>query len=982
MDSIQIEHKMIVPYAISIPIDQVSLPCGPNARAFKLSWNNPDGTECIRGRYFFSKNDVVSRQSDTFAVFVAGRGRTCFAITVVGGKVNQMLRRQLCHTFPSNNDSFVGWPCFATCPLSSPLVIIVDPILEQVPPIIPFVSGCHWCLENIHGWMPRFRPDEEVSNECDAWAIKLLPQGLAKGDEFNQRPFLVITNTALPDWATVVVTMNEKRRLVYLQDFLTIEDDVDTLDIQVQPHLLPCPVVDHFSAKWELEREFFENARELRSPPFTIAGCDYQFLAGKLCDALGVFIVSMNAHKDMEVCLAISAGDCRVSKTYHFGQSRGIGYPRLCRWPDSGNVEINFTVLMYPIPPVIIKDRTATWVIPNIADILKRSAPNDELRSSYFELDNSRWQLCLSMNEEPHDTVAVYLASEESCSALFMMSIGGECEDRRIHTLPMSLSWSASQVWGFKNVSTAESVTSLSKDDSLTVVLEIFARPISDEYCIIKPRNCEPTECLVWISRGLQKFSLIVDQMEYFGIALLWIDSSVAKQKGAEAWIKILEEQVEPTLKIRGAMGEDDLSTMVCDALNARFGGGLSNDPCTGDWRRNKFAQRQRLESISKIRFTTFRSASEALTWVQNGPGFPVIVKPVEGSGSQFCSCCDKPEDLITAFDSALHSTTAELAINEELLVEEFLTGTEYVVNCMSYGPTTPPTILEVWRKSQRRSGTHILYDRQDLLKPHEVPECIHHATTQIFRTLGVFYGVSHLEIICVEEENGEQRVECVELNARAAGHSSRTMPFTNTSSENAYWKRFGVNQGSLSSYSILLPNDPTPPPPSAPYVTAVFLCCSKKGVLLPEGLKTICRLKTFFGFDRDLAELHVAVKTENDTTYWPTATDRVRRRENCKLLFMKQERVHECEDLFIFDVAGEIQVRETVDLFSVPGVVLLQSPDGWEDINKDVAAIRKLEESELLYCADLEEGELANSPRKSESGRPMKRRHLEPIDE
>lgn len=961
---------MIVPYAISIPIDEVSLPCGPNARAFRLSWSN-DGTDCIRGRYFFSKNDVVARQCDTFAVFVAGRGRTCFAITVVGGKVNQMLRRQLCHTFPSNNDSFVGWPCFATCPLSSPLVIIVDPILEQVPPIIRSVSGCAWCLQGIHGWMPRFRPDEEVSNESDGWSIKLLPQGLAKGDEFNQRPFLVITHTTLPDWATVVVTMNDKRRLVYLHDFLSIDEDVDTLDIQVQPHMLPYPTVKDFSAKWELDRELFDNARELRSPPFRIAGCDYQFLAAKLCDALGVFIVAMNADKDMEVCLAISSGDSRVSKTYHFGQSRGIGYPRLCCWPDSGNVEINFTVLMYPIPLVTINNRTATWVIPNIADILSRSEANDELRSSFFELDNSRWQLCLSLNEDPHNTVAVYLASEEGSSALFMMSIGGECENKRINTLPMSLTWSASQVWGFKNISTSDCVTSLSRDGSLTVTLEIFSRPISDEYCIIKPKNCEPTECLVWISRGLQKFALIVDQIEYFGIALVWIDSSVAKAKGAEAWIKILEEQVEPTLKIRGATGEDDLSTMVCDALNARFGGGRCNDPCTGEWRRNKFAQRQRLQSISKIRFMTFRTANEALSWVQNGPGFPVIVKPVEGSGSQFCSCCDTPEDLIMAFDSALHSTTAELAVNEELLVEELLTGTEYVVNCMSYGPTAPTTILEVWRKSQKRSGPYVLYDRQDLLKPHEVPECIREATVEILRTLGVFYGVSHLEVICVDEGN---RVECVELNARAAGHSSRTMPFNDTSSTHPYWKRFGVNQGSISSYVLLRPDDPVPPPPTVPYITAVFLRCPKKGVLLPEGLKSICKLRTFFAFDRDLAEFHVGVITENGTTYWPTAMDRVRNRDNCKLLFQKQERLHEYEDLFTFVVAGEMQIKETVDLFSVPGVVLLQSPDGWDDINKDVMAIRKLEESGQLYRADFEE----DSPRKSESGRPTKRRHLD----
>eukprot|EP00397_Hematodinium_sp_SG-2012_P000524 GEMP01000525.1.p1 GENE.GEMP01000525.1~~GEMP01000525.1.p1 ORF type:complete len:1547 (+),score=409.77 GEMP01000525.1:312-4952(+) len=1192
---------------VPVPLTEVTLPCSPRARAFRVSWK----TGQLRGRYFFNlpsavglpelarfplrsrfpdslcngergvndtrpqKGEVFMRHcDDSFAVFVSGRGRTCVAITLIDPRGNQMLRRQLCHTFLTS-DSFVGWPLFISCPLTSPLLIVVDPIFENVPPIIPLTPGCKWTLHDLSSWAGRFQPDEEVSsNQLNGWFIKLVPRGLATVDEFRASPCIVVSNERLPQWATVEVTMNNKRRLAHLRDFVSVDEDgANELVIQVQPYALPRVHVSGFSATWSLDRGLFDAMREVRSEPFKVLSCEYQLLVAKLNDYVSVFVLATNAPTNMELGFTVSCADIRVSKTYHFGTSRGIGYPRLCPWPTSGNIEIRFCVIMYPIPPVVLsgykdgKCHKARWVIPNAREVADRIQLNDEVRSSFFFLLGTRWQLCLGLREmyyaetvadpnlwntAPEGAVAVYLGSESASSALFMLSLGPR-RGHLVNTLPMVLTWTPGQVWGFKNIASPESILSLSNDGSLTVTLEIFGIPTADNLsfilpsprrvapsirdtndasgrcpaaCSTLPRNRSRADskdsgivlydpqrpggatfdldelaasdalactqsagapargCVVLISRGLQKLALLADQMSFFRMVLVWVDSCVVKKNGVEALIDILERKVEPFFKVKGAMGEDDLSTTMIDALNARFCEGRSNDHTTGEWRRNKFHQRQRLSITSPLRFGVFATAGSAINWVTSpaGPNFPVIVKPMEGSGSQFCTRCANPSDVYVAYDRALHQCTAELCVNDALLVEEFLQGTEYVINSVSFGSQYPARILEVWRKAQQYHDNYVLYDRQDLLKPADVPPILYSATRDILSALGAHYRASHLEVMVITRGDGELCVECVELNARAAGHASRTMPFdaqlppygtTDTRCENnnsptsslvspatdtamagpplsvcgvdnssegpaggardtgnavvgedmadsvkeetivpvtvagaprpsrktkrqqrraaadapqqqystgsssgsdstsnnsmavsaatpseswerdcdAFWRRFGVNQSSILVVNIVHPQAVVPPVPARPYLTAVFLRAPGKGALLSNGVKKICELPTFFGFDRDLAEFHLSVKLRdrNYCDFWPTSMDRVRNLDNTFLLTPSGR-----AQVVSFDVVTtNVEVKKTVDLFTVPGVVLLQSWDGWEAINADYDRIRAMERDGDLYAIE-----------------------------
>jgi len=1018
-----------LPLAVSVPLSDV--PFGsivsPQACAFRLTWDTPR----LSAKCFITHHNgcipacLRVRKNEGFGVFISSchKGRHCFAVSVLGAEPDQRLRRLMCYSFPENS-LFAGWTDFSRSLFSSPMYMIVDLLVENIPvPTINFAcDSLDWTIGR-HDWSEYFQPDDEISTQqLEGWSLKLYPRGASNDCQEQEsnyhRPFMIISKEGLNDWHGLQVNVSNKIRTFHPKDCIPLENIDSPFTMHVEPRELPSVIVDGDTATWALSEADCESGNDIRSAPFVMRSCAYQLVIGKADKSttpqVRVSILVRDPVDDMEFSFALTAFNTRVTKTCNFGKTRGISYPRLCTWPAGKSIEVKFSLLQYPVPPVVLSGNRgnqfchADWTLTNARELFSRLQWGDEVRSPHFPLFGSRWQFCLGLREkspEKTPSLALYLGSESARSAIFLMSLGPDDGSYRLHTLPMCLKWKEGQVWGFKNICSSDSLLNLCSD--LTISLEMFAIPTDDLYSVILPATPTPLvnpiatkptlitpECgfrpirshtplkrlsissmttastcssssfdfeppissnmdslstpkaLVWVGRGLQKLPLVADMALFFDLALIWIDSSQGRKKEDDE-IRELIENLASQWSIVGAIGEDDLSTPVADAINAKFRGRRTSGSC-----KNKLSQRERLSSSHPVPFGAFSCVDEAKKWICDGPGFPVIVKPVEGSGSQFCSFCINEEELDAAFRRGLKKTTAECFVTDQLLVEKYLEGEEYVVNSVT---SHTHHICEVWYKTMLRKGHTILYDRQNLLAPSEWPDGIMEAARSLLTILDVTDGASHLEMVRVRTENGWEW-HSMELNPRAAGHATRTMPFdanfppaADFISDEEFWRKFGINQTSMGVY-LLASSDPLPPIPPLPRISALFLQCPGNGSLRVSGIAKLCALPTFFGFDRDLAELHIGVQVMSEgSSFWPTCMDRSRNLRNCKLLDRKQE-------VLSFDVShASVKVVETVDLFTVPGVVLLKDAE-WQSINYDVECIRRWEQDGSLYQLEGEE--------------------------
>jgi biotin carboxylase len=77
-------------------------------------------------------------------------------------------------------------------------------------------------------------------------------------------------------------------------------------------------------------------------------------------------------------------------------------------------------------------------------------------------------------------------------------------------------------------------------------------------------------------------------------------------------------------------------------------------------------------------------SLPELLAWVESGPGWPVVAKPPHSLASESVRPCTSPAQLRRAFAAILGRRNQCGLINDEVLVQELIDGTQYAVDTVS----------------------------------------------------------------------------------------------------------------------------------------------------------------------------------------------------------------------------------------------------------------------------------------------------------
>eukprot|EP00392_Amoebophrya_sp_AT5.2_P006007 g6017.t1 len=146
---------------------------------------------------------------------------------------------------------------------------------------------------------------------------------------------------------------------------------------------------------------------------------------------------------------------------------------------------------------------------------------------------------------------------------------------------------------------------------------------------------------------------------------------------------------------------------------------------------------------------------------------WPIIVKPAASGGTDGVYWCHCAADVKHAFQTELNALNCNGNTNEKLLAQEFLTGTEYVVDSVSFAGKHILTGIFKYKKHFDEQTKSITYESCEILDScGAVQEKLVAYMWGCLDALGVQYGPSHGEVMM----NDEEKPCLIEVGARLHG--------------------------------------------------------------------------------------------------------------------------------------------------------------------------------------------------------------------
>jgi hypothetical protein len=204
----------------------------------------------------------------------------------------------------------------------------------------------------------------------------------------------------------------------------------------------------------------------------------------------------------------------------------------------------------------------------------------------------------------------------------------------------------------------------------------------------------------------------------------------------------------------------------LADALAARLGL-TGNDPATSLVRRDKYDMIEALRRAGVRCADQFKSndVEQVVAWAARRGDYPVVVKPLTSAATDHVAVCRSAEEVRQAAEAVLAASTIFDDPNDEVLVQSYLAGTEYVVDMVSsHGRRYT---CGVWEYRKKLRGMHNIYDTEVVLAhdEHPVPELIAYVDAAL-SAIGIDHGSSHAEVIATPDGP-----VLVEVGARTGGN-------------------------------------------------------------------------------------------------------------------------------------------------------------------------------------------------------------------
>lgn len=215
-----------------------------------------------------------------------------------------------------------------------------------------------------------------------------------------------------------------------------------------------------------------------------------------------------------------------------------------------------------------------------------------------------------------------------------------------------------------------------------------------------------------------------------------------------------------------------EMGVSLADTLSETLGLNSNGTGCS-EARRNKALMGQVLRA-NGVRtpdaFSSFRLA-DALRWLRQRNQWPVVVKPLGSSGSDGVQRCETTTEFESAFSAILGGNNVFGNQNEAVLVQEFLSGTEYAVDTVSCAGTH--RLAALWRyHHNQQHGKSLGSDALELL-PYDsgLHSRLMPYVAQVLDALQIAHGPAHTEVVMTD-----RHPVLVEVGARLHGGNNPSL--------------------------------------------------------------------------------------------------------------------------------------------------------------------------------------------------------------
>ena len=233
-------------------------------------------------------------------------------------------------------------------------------------------------------------------------------------------------------------------------------------------------------------------------------------------------------------------------------------------------------------------------------------------------------------------------------------------------------------------------------------------------------------------------------------------------------------------------------SEKICRALGLK-----GNDPETSYRRRDKYYMQKALKEagIRSIDMLLTSSCDEAIEFFRKQRNGRMIIKPCSSAGSEMVFLCNCEDDIRNYFEEYLGKKDFYGNVNDEFLIQEYISGTEYVANSVSRnGKHLLAEAYEYKKINTGGDGGFFLYDRMILL--HDVDDYPLDYINAALDAVGIEYGVSHMEFkvddrgpVMIEVAARPMGESCREYNKEALGYDITELILDAHSSDEDYEK-------------------------------------------------------------------------------------------------------------------------------------------------------------------------------------------------
>lgn len=190
--------------------------------------------------------------------------------------------------------------------------------------------------------------------------------------------------------------------------------------------------------------------------------------------------------------------------------------------------------------------------------------------------------------------------------------------------------------------------------------------------------------------------------------------------------------------------------------------------------RRDKYVQQELikkagLRSVRQAGSPTFTTEIES--FLKTEP-YPVVLKPTESAGSDGVKLCYSYEEAREHFDALMNSQLVNGGDCPSVLCQEFLKGTEFVVDHVSRDGVHKTVMIYVYDKRPKNGSAFVYFGMKPVDPTTQEAKILINYTRRVLDAMGIAHGPTHAEIMMTPEG------PClVEMNCRAHGGDGTWRP-------------------------------------------------------------------------------------------------------------------------------------------------------------------------------------------------------------